>query len=67
MPSRVEEVRLRIEPVREGPSSTDSGPRSGLGGCSGAKLWSKGLRGVGRWILGEEDIFSGLMLFLGVL
>ena len=58
MPSRVEEVRLRMEPVREGPSSAVSGLSSGLGGCSMMELWPKGLRGVGRWILGEEDIFS---------
>jgi hypothetical protein len=40
MPRRVEDVRLRIECVREGVSSWPSGPRSGLGGGRGAGLWS---------------------------
>jgi hypothetical protein len=48
MPKRVEDVRLRIECVREGVSSGAEGESSGDGGCCG--VCENGLRGLGRMI-----------------
>ncbi len=59
MPRRVDEVRFRIECVREGVSSGRAGERSGEGSEFCVDPDSKGRRGLGRWILGEEDILGG--------
>lgn len=51
-------MRLRIECVLEGVSSTAIGARRGLGGCSGAILGLNGRRGWGRWIWGSLEAIS---------
>jgi hypothetical protein len=58
MPPRVEDVRFRMECVREGVSSKCAGVRRGEGGCWGIEVCSKGLRGLGRYRGGDEDIVA---------
>jgi hypothetical protein len=52
----VEDVRFRMECVREGVSLGEAGERSGDGGCWGRGLWfSKGRWGLGRRRGGLEE------------
>ena len=55
MPRSVEEVRLRIECVREGVSSGEEGERRGDGGWGAREDW-KGRRGLGRTICGVWEV-----------
>lgn len=61
MPRSVNEVRFKIECVREGVSFNREGERRGEGGWFGIKELSKALRGLGRKILGEEDILRSVV------
>jgi hypothetical protein len=47
MPPRVEDVRLRMEWVREGVSSVCTGDRSGMDCWGDVEELSNGLRGLG--------------------
>ena len=67
MPRRVEEVRFRIEWVRDGVSSGRAAVRRGEGGwtCAGGEVW-KGRRGLGRMMWGTGDAMLLLLLLRNV-